>query len=125
MLPQQIILSLHQLSIIDLAGAGRKVAVPKQRHLFQQRRRCGQHPIDPLCGQTFDVASRQRSLDQTLYLSTECIGLGRRDQISDHIRRASADGNVEFFPSCAEASTSEQVRGTRHVPRLFVRRLVG
>ena len=48
----------HQLGIVDFVGSGRKVAVPKQGHLFDQGARRMEHAMEPPSGNALDIPAR-------------------------------------------------------------------
>src|SRR4029077_2235649 len=44
---ERVVLQPHEVAVSDFLDAGRKMAVPKQRHFLEKRRRAVHHPVEP------------------------------------------------------------------------------
>jgi hypothetical protein len=92
---KQLILAPDIIGLADFHGAGRKVTVPKQRHLFLQRTQPANHPPQPPAAQ-FQDALPLELLFLPLHLpALRFGGLTHRRQLTHPLRIRPGPGRID------------------------------
>ena len=109
----------HQLGIVDFVRSGRKVAVPKQGHLFDQGARRMEHAMEPPSGNALDIPARSdRRYDLPRLQLKSLGGLSAllAHQNIDGLGRTGIDQLLDLGRFCAKATPAHQVPDSLCVP---------